>query len=517
MKGVTDIYYCPRCLHVFTEGHHLCDASGPGATIIGKLSKDLPKVGDLFAGRYLLSELVARGGMGAVFKGTHNGQIFAIKVVKPACVASVRRFLKQAQAVSKIKHPSIVDISSWGISDSGHVYQVMEYLEGQTLAKTLAASGALGLPKALDLLITLASALDVVHGFDVLHLDLKPENIFLTKDGTVKLLDFLGAQDDLAPNFTEILGTPAYMSPEQALGDAVGSSADVYSLGVVFYEMLTGELPFAYERHSSKPSGVLDLPSMDIPFAARQKLLELLNLMTLDLPSKRPSAKEIAELAKSIDLQSTAYVANNMLGNLNYEPTVRYEQDAPLLKGNIITRHAASDVPNENDQPIVISLVDIELRSFGPDTGVQSARGMFAPEREMFLEQVKRFGGFLAINEADRIRIAFGLNRREDAPWEHAVLVAAQFQQRLMRFVAAMGVPVSAAISVVTDYVFVPFGTMPALDVAVQGPIAEKVADLSKQAQSCQVLFDDRTKRRIGEKHGLQNPELLAVLRQNTG
>ncbi|HQC45759.1 MAG TPA: serine/threonine-protein kinase, partial [Myxococcota bacterium] len=311
---MTDIYYCPRCLHVFTEGHHLCDASGPGATIIGKLSKDLPKVGDLFAGRYLLSELVARGGMGAVFKGTHNGQIFAIKVVKPACVASVRRFLKQAQAVSKIKHPSIVDISSWGISDSGHVYQVMEYLEGQTLAKTLAASGALGLPKALDLLITLASALDVVHGFDVLHLDLKPENIFLTKDGTVKLLDFLGAQDDLAPNFTEILGTPAYMSPEQALGDAVGSSADVYSLGVVFYEMLTGELPFAYERHSSKPSGVLDLPSMDIPFAARQKLLELLNLMTLDLPSKRPSAKEIAELAKSIDLQSTAYVANNMLG-----------------------------------------------------------------------------------------------------------------------------------------------------------------------------------------------------------
>lgn len=131
----------------------MCDASGPGATVISKLSKDLPKVGDLFAGRYLLSELVARGGMGAVFKGTHNGQIFAIKVVKPACVASVRRFLKQAQAVSKIKHPSIVDISSWGISDSGHVYQVMEYLEGQTLAKTLAASGALGLPKALDLLI----------------------------------------------------------------------------------------------------------------------------------------------------------------------------------------------------------------------------------------------------------------------------------------------------------------------------------------------------------------------------
>jgi serine/threonine protein kinase len=209
------------------------------------------------AGEYRLLRKLGEGGFGAVYEAEHPllKRRAAVKVLHRVADKdsdAVLRFISEAQAVNQIRNRHIVDVFSFGrLSDGRHFY-VMDLLDGVPLDRWLKQQGPLPLAMALQLLCPIADALDLAHGAGIVHRDLKPQNIFLAWDAngeTVpKLLDFgmakLLAESPVHTVSGTPIGTPLYMSPEQARGEKVDHRSDVYSLGVLCYEMLTGQLPF---------------------------------------------------------------------------------------------------------------------------------------------------------------------------------------------------------------------------------------------------------------------------------
>ncbi len=213
----------------------------------------------MMVGQYRIDAQIGEGGMGRVYAATHPviGKRAAIKILHPELSVNqeaVERFIEEARSVNKIGHPNIVDIFAFETLPDGRCYFVMEFLRGQSLRDRLRAT-MLPLPEALPIIETISIALEAAHENGIVHRDLKPDNIFLVEHkgspSQVKLLDFgiakLLGNDGIRAQRTQtgnLLGTPAYMSPEPARGYAVDHRTDVYALGCVAYEMFTGWLPF---------------------------------------------------------------------------------------------------------------------------------------------------------------------------------------------------------------------------------------------------------------------------------
>jgi serine/threonine-protein kinase len=223
-----------------------------------------PLLGTILAGRYRIVELVGAGGMGAVYRAehVHMRKTVAVKVLHKQMTAFsevVARFEREAVAGGRIDHPHVVAASDFGKLEDGSFYLVLEFVEGQSLAKLVAKQGALGPLRALRIARQIVEALHAAHGVGIVHRDLKPENVMLVvKDGEpdfVKVLDFGIAKIKVEEaveqqNLTQIgtvFGTPEYMSPEQARGELVDARADLYTVGVILYEMLSGVSPFKDE------------------------------------------------------------------------------------------------------------------------------------------------------------------------------------------------------------------------------------------------------------------------------
>jgi serine/threonine-protein kinase len=218
-------------------------------------------------GNYKIVRIIGEGGMGTVYLAEHPmiGKRVAVKMLRPELGTNpglVSRFFQEARAVNEIRHPNIVDISDFGKTEDGIVYLVMELLEGRSLRDRLNAEGALPIEDVVTICGQVCDALAAAHRVGIVHRDLKPDNIFLLQDpaqpGVLrsKLYDFgvaklLGEQDTKVSHKTiagSVVGTPYYMSPEQALCQEVGAASDVYSMGVVMFEMVTGEVPFKAEQ-----------------------------------------------------------------------------------------------------------------------------------------------------------------------------------------------------------------------------------------------------------------------------
>jgi eukaryotic-like serine/threonine-protein kinase len=236
-------------------------------------------------GKYKLHEIVGRGGMGVVYRGEHVyiGKEVAVKILHDGYGGreeSIKRFLREARAASLINHPNIVDITDFGKSNDGTVFFVMEYLHGEPLDALMQRERRLELIRAITIVNQIAGALGAAHAKGIVHRDLKPENVMLTKrEGRrelirqitdesgahtvterekafdfVKILDF-GVAKVRDPNVSEgrvtqqgvVFGTPEYMAPETARIGVSDPRTDIYALGVIFYEMLTGTIPFAGE------------------------------------------------------------------------------------------------------------------------------------------------------------------------------------------------------------------------------------------------------------------------------
>ena len=220
--------------------------------------------------QYQVESLLGRGGMGAVYKCRQSSldRTVAIKLL-PAEIAAdqqfVARFQREARTLAKLKHARIVVIHDFGQTSAGHLYFVMEYIDGTDLRRILRGPG-LEPEQALAIVGQLCDALQAAHQMGIVHRDIKPENVLVTSDGYVKLADFGLAQPPREEGATMltgthvILGTPSYMAPEQSAGAAKADPrSDIFSLGVMFYEMLTGH----------RPHGVFDPPSQAVQLDAR--------------------------------------------------------------------------------------------------------------------------------------------------------------------------------------------------------------------------------------------------------
>lgn len=277
-----------------------------------------PIIGTEFDGKYKIEEKIGEGGMGLVYRANHIfiDRPVAIKFLRQEYLtdtAAIERFKLEARAAARIQHPNVTTILDFGIS-GGTFYLVMEYLEGFSLRKQLKTNGALSLKDTIRIMLQVCDALDAAHKSNIIHKDLKPDNIYIhIKDGVeqIKVLDF-GIAEIVGRVVSEedqslLAGTPHYMSPEQYQNDPVSPATDIYSLGIILFEMLTGQLPFdelspvslALRHLSSPPPKVTSLmPTVPIEFE------EIVNKALAKQPERRyQTALELAE-----DLQKSEKV-----------------------------------------------------------------------------------------------------------------------------------------------------------------------------------------------------------------
>src|SRR6266436_1442221 len=214
-----------------------------------------PMLGKVVAGRYRLEARLGEGGMGVVYRARHVliERVVALKLIRPDLRGETHLrawMLREARAANRVDHAHIIDIHDIGETGESELYLVMEYLVGTSLSSEL-SRGSMALGRGVDILEQMCAALARAHDLGVVHRDLKSDNILLTTRGGrkdfVKILDFglahLAMDPRLAPKGA-VFGTPEYMSPEQARGEEAGPQSDLYALGVLFFEMLTGQLPF---------------------------------------------------------------------------------------------------------------------------------------------------------------------------------------------------------------------------------------------------------------------------------
>src|SRR3954466_15028175 len=260
-------------------------------------------VGEVLSDRYELEELVGTGGMSSVFRA-HDKLLerkVALKVLHEQYTEDdeyVERFRREARAVARLSHPNIVTVIDRGEAD-GRQFIVFEYVDGENLKSAIEARGPMPTEQAVALAHQIARALAFAHEHGLVHRDVKPQNVLLNGDGRAKVTDFgIARSMDVKHGMTQtgaVLGTSDYIAPEQAQGQTISAQTDVYSLGVVLYELLTGEVPFPGENFVAVAMRHINEP----PPSARARRPDV--SPRLDAALQRAMAKDPADRFPSMD------------------------------------------------------------------------------------------------------------------------------------------------------------------------------------------------------------------------
>src|SRR4051812_14774993 len=327
---------CPRCGQMWPNGYDRCPndgmslyphAAGSAAPeLAANPDEDLPP--GSIAGEYKIERKIGEGGMGSVYGARHPliGKRAAIKVIRRELSTNreaVDRFVLEAQSVNQIGHPNIVDVFGFGQLPDGRSFFVMEWLEGESLRDRL--QRPLQFPGALEILEQIAKALQAAHEAGVVHRDLKPDNAYLQQrkgeKATGKLLDFGlaklthrgdGGQQHDRTRTGVVMGTPLYLSPEQAKGAKIDAATDVYSLGAMAYEMLAGVVPFKADSaveimamHISRTAAPLHQVAPWIPLDLDRLILAMLEKN----PQRRPAIGQIREALAACRAHASSVVS----------------------------------------------------------------------------------------------------------------------------------------------------------------------------------------------------------------
>jgi serine/threonine protein kinase len=297
----------------------------------------------LAGGRYRIEDVLGRGGMGAVYRArdAELERPVAVKLLAEHLAdqpAFHDRFLREARLAAQLSHPNIVQVFDVGEED-GSPFIVMECVEGSTLADELKERGRLAPEEVVDLALQICGGLEHAHAAGLVHRDIKPQNLLLRPDGTVKIADFGIARAAETTRLTQmgsVLGTAAYLSPEQALGEEVTASADLYSLGCVLYELLTGRTPYVFST----------LPELVVKH--REETITPVRELRPDVP-ERLEAAVMHALARNPDYrpESAAALAEE-LAIASPEPPTR---PLPTAIGTQATEVLATQAPTRVQGP----------------------------------------------------------------------------------------------------------------------------------------------------------------------
>jgi eukaryotic-like serine/threonine-protein kinase len=268
-------------------------------------------IGTVLSGRYRLEAKLGSGGMSTVYlaRDTTLDRPVAVKVMHREMseqADQLERFRQEARAVAKLSHPNVVSVIDAG-EDGGYPYIVFEYVEGETLKARINRIGALDVQESLAYAIEIARGLTVAHARKMVHRDIKPQNVLIDAEGRAKLTDFgisRQLEQDGMTATGRVLGTTDYVAPEQAMGRGADQRSDIYSLGVVLYEMFTGEVPFAADSQVGVAMKHVNEELPDVQ-ALRPELSAASALVVERATSKDP-AKRYADIGEMIDDLSTA-------------------------------------------------------------------------------------------------------------------------------------------------------------------------------------------------------------------
>ncbi|HET8734419.1 MAG TPA: serine/threonine-protein kinase [Anaeromyxobacteraceae bacterium] len=343
-------------------------------------------VGQVLGDRYRVIARLGQGGMGSIYLAEHVtlGKKMAVKVLRPEYSRDAElldRFQHEARAASQIGQENIVEVFDFGHTPEGQAYFVMEALEGESLARVLHRDGPMALGRAVPIFLQICRALGAAHQRGIVHRDLKPENVFLLRraDGTdfVKVLDFGIAKGPGAPDAKRltragsIIGTPEYMSPEQASANAIDQRSDVYAFGVLAYETLTGRLPF----DGDTPLATLMKHQSDAPLPPRRIRPELppeVEQIVLRALVKRPEGRQQSMEELAGELSRLAAGEPDLLRGPVFGTAV-----APLLTGRTTGRIAAArNSTRGNTMPLgdTLPLADLAPPAPGPEPVRSSTR-----------------------------------------------------------------------------------------------------------------------------------------------
>src|ERR1044072_1591395 len=343
---------CPRCGRQFSNDVMVCPSDHApleADPTIADVPLD-PLLGRVFDGKYRLDQRLGGGGMGTVYRATHLliDRPVALKVLSQRFVGdqtAQQRFRREARAAGRMQHPNAVTVTDFGATDDGYLYIVMELLEGRTLRDLLAHEAPLDPARAVSFMLQACAAVGAAHDAGLIHRDLKPANIFIEQrpnfPAVVKVLDFGVAKfvveehDNDSNTLTQVgalIGTPRYMSPEQCTDAmALTPSADVYSLGIILYEMLTGVTPFNGETHLAialkQVSELPRAPRELVPSIPETLEGVILHALTKD-PAERPRnanelRSELYAIAQSLGLEHSESPHSPMLATLRSAGTER--------------------------------------------------------------------------------------------------------------------------------------------------------------------------------------------------
>ena len=365
------------------------------------------KIGQIVKERYEILEILGEGGMAFVYKArdTQLERFVAIKTLKPNYVNQetfVDRFKREAKTAANLNHPNIVQIFDWGIEDEP--YFVMEYIEGNTLTSIIAKNRTISLGDILFIGAQVSSGLHAAHQKGLVHRDIKPGNIMITPDGKVKVTDFgivsLQNEESDITKTGSVLGTASYISPEQAQGKPVSIESDLYSLGTVLYELITGRAPFSGDSPISTATKHLtekpEKPSLfrrDLPKGVETAILKLLEKATYD---RFKSAEDLrATLLQQRKALQSEQTRENLVDLTNPKVKLRFTLPALIISvgvviGTIWTLTQVFDgLPADGGAPTLIEIPDLtgseqaqaleDLQNLGFKIGIENSADASVP------------------------------------------------------------------------------------------------------------------------------------------
>ena len=365
------------------------------------------KIGQIVKERYEILEILGEGGMAFVYKARDMQleRFVAIKTLKPNYVNQetfVDRFKREAKTAANLNHPNIVQIFDWGIEEEP--YFVMEYIEGNTLTSIIAKNRTISLSDILFIGAQVSSGLHAAHQKGLVHRDIKPGNIMITPDGKVKVTDFgivsLQNEESDITKTGSILGTASYISPEQAQGKPVSIESDLYSLGTVLYELITGKAPFSGDSPISTATKHLtekpEKPSVfrrDLPKGVESAILKLLEKATYD---RFKSAEDLrATLLQQRKALQSEQTRENLVDLTNPKVKLRFTLPALIISigvviGTVWTLTQVFDgLPVDGGAPTLIEIPDLtgseqaqaleDLQNLGFKVGIENSADASVP------------------------------------------------------------------------------------------------------------------------------------------